>query len=103
MAEIKKLIDKELDRINGGASVSYDRLDVGDVFMKTENKYFVVSRTLYGPFNNDSKVFIRIYLMRNNKLEPMDSKEDQIHYPTLAELPYLPLMSNPSIITDYFK
>lgn len=93
--------DEQLEIVNGGLSISYNRFDVGDVFKQCDMFYFVVSKTINGPFSDDSKISIRPFQMSNtNKLVPMKNQDDLVSYNFLIKFPYMPLLSDPNLIQN---
>ena len=96
-----ELKDEDLEKVSGGASITFNRFDVGDVFKQNDLWYHVVSRTAYGPFSDDSMIYVRAFKMSNtNTLVPIDNLENQVSYRFLTSYPYLPLLSDPSLIQN---
>lgn len=94
-----ELEDIDLEKVSGGASITFNRFDVGDVFKQSDVWYHVVSRTAYGPFTNDSRIYVRPFKMSStNTLVPIDNLENQVSYGYLTSYPYLPLLSDPNLI-----
>lgn len=101
MPEAKKLDNEELKKVNGGAAITFDRFDVGDVFKQNDFWHYVVSRTAYGPFSDDSMIYVRAFKMSNaNTLVPIDNLENQVSYRFLTSCLYLQLLSDPNLINN---
>lgn len=93
--------DEQLKKVSGGISISYNRLDVGDVFKQCDMFYFVVSKTINGPFSDDSMIAIRPFQMTDsNKLVPMKNQDDLVSYNFLIRFTYMPSLSDPNLIQN---
>ena len=96
-----ELKDEDLEKVSGGASISFNRFDVGDVFKQNDFWYHVVSRTAYGPFSDESRIYVRAFKMSSsNTLIPIDNLETNVSYSYLTGYTYMPHLSDPNLIQN---